>query len=210
MPRAFDETERETVRTALLDAGTALLGRYGIAKTGVDDIVRDAGVAKGTFYAFWPSKDAFVFACMERIEEQIQADVIGPELAEAADPADAIGRMFVRTLDLIADYPLLRDFLDPDVIRRLARGVPPEMMAAHVEKDSRETAAMMEGWKAVGFDPGIPPEVFDGLYKGLMMMSLHRKIIGDAVFPRAIETLGRILTAGLRSLDAERKEENRR
>src|SRR5215469_10283501 len=40
----------------ILDALATLIARWGYGKTTVDDIAREAGVAKGTVYLHWPSK----------------------------------------------------------------------------------------------------------------------------------------------------------
>ena len=205
MPRAFSEKEKEAVRESLLGAGEKLLGRLGITKTSVEDVTREAGVAKGTFYAFWPTKEAFVFACIERTELRIQDEFLAPVLAHPGGPARAIGSLIPRILGLFEDYPLLRDLLDPEVFARLYRRIPAEMQEAHREKDRMEISDMLGAWKGAGFDPGIPPGVFDGLMKAFMMVSLHKDVIGEDIYPEVVETLGRIVSAGVQALSDERK-----
>jgi AcrR family transcriptional regulator len=55
----------------LLDAGLALFTERGIAHTTISEIVQRAGVAQGTFYLHFPSKDALLFALQDRVEERI-------------------------------------------------------------------------------------------------------------------------------------------
>ncbi|MFC2079117.1 TetR/AcrR family transcriptional regulator [Candidatus Bipolaricaulota bacterium] len=57
MPRAFTEEEKGRIRTSLIDAGRACFLKYGISKTTIDDLVKLAGIAKGTFYRFFTSKE---------------------------------------------------------------------------------------------------------------------------------------------------------
>lgn len=45
-------------REAILAAALALFGRYGYRRTSIDDIAREAGVAKGTVYLYVESKEA--------------------------------------------------------------------------------------------------------------------------------------------------------
>ncbi|TVT54024.1 MAG: TetR family transcriptional regulator [Azoarcus sp. PHD] len=49
---------RET-REALCRAGLAALTQKGFSATGIDEILKTAGVPKGSFYNFFPSKEAF-------------------------------------------------------------------------------------------------------------------------------------------------------
>src|SRR5439155_18055211 len=67
----------------ILDALAALIARWGYGKTTVDDIAREAGVAKGTVYLHWPTKGAMLHALIEREEHQWNAIVAA---RMAADP----------------------------------------------------------------------------------------------------------------------------
>ena len=58
MPRAFTETEKETIRARLIESGRACFGRYGLAKTTVEDLVKPVGIAKASFYLFFDSKES--------------------------------------------------------------------------------------------------------------------------------------------------------
>jgi len=205
MARAFDEKERAVVEKTVLDAGTELFGLSGFEKTSIDEITRKAGVAKGTFYSFWPSKEAFFFACLERAELQFQEEVILPLLSSGSHPADALGCILRESFSLAEEYPIISQAMDADLIRRLSRKLPPEVLEEHMHKDRGEFADIISTWDAGKFNPGIAPEVFDGLFKGLMMMSLHRDIIGEDVYDDVIRTMSRILSSGLKALSDERK-----
>ena len=74
---------RQSRRQALLDAALAVFSERGVAAASVDDIVRAAGSAKGTFYLYFDSKDAIVNAVAEGMVEGV-----GDALESAAtDPA---------------------------------------------------------------------------------------------------------------------------
>jgi AcrR family transcriptional regulator len=61
MPRTFTETEVEVIRKQLLEKGSHCFSRYGLRKTGIEDITKLVGIGKGTFYNFFNSKeDLFV------------------------------------------------------------------------------------------------------------------------------------------------------
>ena len=205
LARAFDEKERLIVKKTCLDAGTEFFGQNGFEKTSIDEITRKAGVAKGTFYTFWPSKESFFFACLERAELQFQEEVILPLLSSPGHPADILGCILSELFALTEEYPIIRQAMDPDLIRRLSRKLPPKVLEEHIRKDRGEFAGIMSAWDPQVFNPGISPEVFDGLFKGLLMMSLHRNIIGDDVYSDVINTISRIFSSGLKTLSDERE-----
>lgn len=58
-------------RDDLLDAAIQRFAANGVAATSVDDIVRAAGVAKGTFYLYFATRDDIVTAVAERLVEGV-------------------------------------------------------------------------------------------------------------------------------------------
>ncbi len=56
---------REGTREKLIRCGTELLSEHGFHVTGIDDVLRMAGVPKGSFYHFFPSKQAFADAVIQ-------------------------------------------------------------------------------------------------------------------------------------------------
>ncbi|SDT13557.1 acrylate utilization transcriptional regulator AcuR [Pseudomonas oryzae] len=64
-PPKLDRDNRET-REALLHAGMRLLTEQGFLSTGIDTVLREVGVPKGSFYHYFASKEAFGLAVLER------------------------------------------------------------------------------------------------------------------------------------------------
>lgn len=73
-------------RDELLEAAERLLIAQGVARTTVDEIAAAAGVAKGTFYLYFASKDAAIDA----LREKFTADV-ARELEAIVSPAERSG-----------------------------------------------------------------------------------------------------------------------
>lgn len=61
MPQIFDKIGRDKMREQLLEAGFKLIKKHGLKKTSISDIAKMAGIATGTFYNFFPSKEEFVY-----------------------------------------------------------------------------------------------------------------------------------------------------
>ena len=73
-PRTTDKHQR---RAQLVTAAAETFARQGVAATSVADIVRSAGVAQGTFYLYFPSKDDVILAVVETVAESILAGLQG-------------------------------------------------------------------------------------------------------------------------------------
>lgn len=61
MPQIFNKIGRDKIRENLFESGFELIKKFGFKKTSIADISRNAGIATGTFYNFFPSKEEFVY-----------------------------------------------------------------------------------------------------------------------------------------------------
>jgi TetR/AcrR family transcriptional repressor of nem operon len=64
-------------RHALLDSGLTLAERVALSALSVDEIVRGAGVAKGTFYVHFKDRTAYLVAMHRQFHDQLYAAIIG-------------------------------------------------------------------------------------------------------------------------------------
>lgn len=71
----------------ILDAAARLLLRYGHDRTTIGDVAREAGVAKGSVYAHWRSRDALFLALLRR-EQAAMLQQVRERLRTAGRPAD--------------------------------------------------------------------------------------------------------------------------
>lgn len=92
------EQKKEQKKKNLLEAAYQLFLEKGVAKTSVDEIVKGANVAKGTFYLYFHDKEHL----LQQLAYQISAQVLskGYEYVHT-----------VRTGDFVADVILLIDYV---------------------------------------------------------------------------------------------------
>lgn len=93
----------------ILDTAAALLRRWGYNKTTVDDIARHAGVAKGTIYLHWKTREDLFIALFAR-EERRLAEEIKQHIE--GDPDSPALRGFIKHTSLAFMHnPLMRALL---------------------------------------------------------------------------------------------------
>jgi AcrR family transcriptional regulator len=108
---------RQEVRAdAILDAASELIQRWGYNKTTVDDIARKAGVAKGTIYLHWKTRDDLFQALMAR-ETRVITEDIQQRIANDPEGATLHGST-KHSLLASAQYPLMKAILlrDSDML----------------------------------------------------------------------------------------------
>ncbi len=92
-------------RQTLLDAGRALFAARAFDAVAIDDIVAQAGVAKGTFYNHFDDKDALLAAIVADIRAAIEAR-IGAMNEGITDPPVRIARAICVYVARAVDQPL--------------------------------------------------------------------------------------------------------
>jgi len=80
-----DATARPTARDRILETAYELFARHGIQAIGVDEIIRQADVAKATFYNHFPSKNDLVLEFLNLREERWTKTWIDGEARHRAD-----------------------------------------------------------------------------------------------------------------------------
>lgn len=144
----------EATRQKLLDAAEALFGQSGFHSTSVTDITRRAGVAQGTFYLYFASKEE-VFAELirhlsHRLRSAIREDTAGVRGRLAVEEAGL--RSFLRFAAEHRDlYRIVFEsqYIDPELFRwyyeRIARayaaGLESAMEAGEIRRLDAETVA---------------------------------------------------------------------
>lgn len=118
--RTEDDARRRERAERILDAASALILRWGYNKTTIDDVARQAGVAKGTIYLHWKTREDLFAALMKR-ERAALADDFQRRIAAEATGATLRGVLKHSALALMA-RPLLKAVLlrDLDVVGKLA------------------------------------------------------------------------------------------
>lgn len=62
--------EKKDTRTDIIRVGTDLISRQGFNATGIDAILKEAGVPKGSFYHYFKSKEEFGLAVIDHFAER--------------------------------------------------------------------------------------------------------------------------------------------
>lgn len=167
MPRAFNESERGRIRARLIEAGKRAINRAGIKSLVVDDVARDAGISKGSFYSFFPSREDFILSVFEAWETQYRGELLRRISESAGSARERMTDFFLGAFEMIEKEPGLTS-LGMREVERLVEALPPERVAAHQANDNRVLEEAFSAWAKQGLIdmgalaglPGIPAALF--------------------------------------------------
>ncbi|WP_255149331.1 TetR/AcrR family transcriptional regulator [Halorarius halobius] len=173
----FSDAERERIERDLLAAGRERFTRYGLSKTTVAELTDDAGIATGTFYRFFDSKEALYVAVLEREGERVAAEVLPPLSWD--DPEAGLRAFLGRVCDEIETNPLTRQLLVGDEYDRLRDAVDDSNLTEARQADLALVRPFVERWQAAGRLPDADPDVVAGAVRAATFVTLHREEVGD-------------------------------
>lgn len=179
------ERRRAQSRRTLLAAAHVLFARHGAEAPTIDDVIAEAGVARGTFYNHFKTRDELFRAVADDLAAAIN-ERLDVALAGMVDPAErlALGfRVFARyaAAEPARGWILLRTM-------PLLGGVNPRV----TEQVRREFAAGVDG----GRFPALPMPVAFDLGMGLQLRIIYR-LLAERAGTEAVDQAARALLIAL-------------
>jgi AcrR family transcriptional regulator len=181
MPRHFDDRERSAIRAALLKKGRELFARQGLAKVSVDELCTEVRIAKGSFYAFFSSKEELFLSIIKEDEASMRQEISGILADTSLAPREQFKRLYAAQLEALERYPMLRAASRPETYTLLSRRLPPE--ALEDDRDEEFIAGLIQGWKSRGFECRYTVRQLVDLSRAIFFVYLHREDgqLGDSL-----------------------------
>ena len=151
MDSAFHLLGAKTPRTArgqrtmrkILDAAREEFGERGYSESSIVGITQRAGVALGTFYTYFDSKEALFQALVRDMSNQVR-DNVGPALSGASDGLDGERRALEAFLKFARDHRDIYRIIDESEF------VEPAVYREHYETTATRIAARLAAARARG------------------------------------------------------------
>ncbi len=163
------ERGRRTMR-AILDAAAIEFGDNGFHQASISDITRRAGVALGSFYTYFDSKDAVFRALVRDMSDQVR-DHVAPAILSAPDQIAAEQAGLREFISFVRDHKEIyriideSEFVDPESFRlhyaTTADRITHRLRKAADRGEVKGDVSEVHGWAIMGMN------VFLGLRYGV-------------------------------------------
>jgi len=198
MPRAFTPEEREKIESRLIAAGKRLINKAGIRFLVVDDIAREAGISKGSFYSFHPSREEFILAVFESWEKEHRGALIRDVVDGEGSVREKLERFFIGAFRILEKEPGLATLGVKD-IQMIMERLPPERIEAHKAADERALAEAFGGRAGMERFPPTLLSALQGLAPALFAIALHREEFPPESYQATVRLLSEALAARIAS-----------
>lgn len=196
MPRIFSEEEIKLIQENLMLKGKELFGIHGLKKTSISDLTNAVGIAQGSFYKFFDSKESLFMAILEK-EENFRDEYMNNLIKEDLSFYELIRNLFATTFQHVDDNPIFQRLYKDNTYEVLMRKLPEKQMEAHRKQDEEAMLPLLKELKAKGLSPDVDLETLTGLFRALFLLTLHKKEIGYEIYPKVNTLLIEVIARGL-------------
>jgi len=196
MPRAFSDFERERLRGRLIEAGKRAINRSGTRALVVDEVTREAGISKGSFYSFFSSKEDFVLSVLEDWENRYRSELFAILTEGSGSATERFEQFFSGIRGLFDREPGLAKLGFVDVLEIMDR-LPPERLATHQANDESRIAEAARSWVDAGLIEATDLPAIPGLLDALFVLAMHRDDFRPGAYEPALQLLSEALAQRL-------------
>ena len=182
MVKGFSTEEKQRIRGALIEKGRELFGAYGLKKTSIADLTDDLGIAQGSFYLFFPSKEMLYFEVLEEEEKYIKEKVL--TFLQEGDNAGQteFAEVLFNSISLVEHYPIIYRLFTTDDYQLMLRKLPQEKLEEHALQDTFDFTPLLKMWAEEGKTKDWDPQLITGVIRSYMLLLIHKQEIGETVF----------------------------
>lgn len=186
MPRKFTEYERTIIREKLRNAARSHLSQYGIRKTTVDDLTGSAGIAKGSFYQFYESKEQLFLDVIYLFHDQMQDSLLTRiEKIRTTLTADKLTDL-IYSLFLEVKSSFMYPLLQSGELAGLIRMLPDESVITHTAQDDFNLKQLLDMFPELSTKK---LEIYSAALRGVFFTMFYKRELGVEVFPDALRTM---------------------
>lgn len=202
MTPRFTEREREVIREHLLDSGHRRFSTAGLQKTSVEELATDAGIAKGSFYAFFGSKEELFIAVNARLARQKSELAAAEAYSAGAAGAEALRAFIVNGAKAMADGTSQGHLLFREEDAEIAmRKLTPEVVMRYVNAGEHWLTPAARVWQEHGLAQNLDPEVLAEVVAMVTFLPLNPGIQRgprfDEAFSHVVDAVVGQLSAGM-------------
>ncbi len=197
MPKHFTDNEREKIIAQLHKAGFDQFTAKGIRAVRIDDLCQLVGIAKGSFYLFFKSKEDLFMAIAEKRDETYQEKIKQIADDHTGTSREFVGKLFLYLIDGIETDPLMDVMQRPGEFEYLLRKLPQARIVEHQKGEAAFFRNLTPGWVKRGLIADIDGNLINELTLPVVCVATRRDLLPPKDYQSSLEHLQFLFSAKL-------------
>lgn len=188
----------------ILNCGKELFSSKGFKDTNVTDITKMAGIATGTFYIYYPSKDKLFMEIFLQENIKLKKNMM-KSINLKNDPVVVMKEMMLKNQKGMNSNPILKEWYNKEVFSRIEQNYRMENGLEYVDFLYDSFIKIVKQWQTEGkIRNDIDAEMIMAIFTALINIDTHKEEVGFQYFPQILDYLVEFTMKGL--MDNPKKE----
>ena len=187
----------EDKKADIFNCGKELFSSKGFKDTNVSDITKMAGIAVGTFYKYYSSKEKLFLEIFQNENVMLKQSIMkSVDLNE--EPISLIKKLMSLNISGMNSNPILREWYNRDVFSKIEQEYREDNGVAKFDFVYNIFFELVNKWQAEGkIRKDIDGELIMGFFLSIINIDNHKEEIGLQHFPHIIDYLAEFIMKGL-------------
>jgi AcrR family transcriptional regulator len=185
------------IKARIKESGKKLFSDKGYKDTNVAEITKIAGVATGTFYNYYPSKDKLFIEIYLEENTKLKKSIMDSVHLEG-DPITVMKEMMLLNYRGMNSNPILKEWYNKEVFHKIERNFREEKGLDSVDFLYGSFIEIVKKWQNERkMRNDIDAEMIMAIFTALINIDTHKEEIGLQYFPQVLEYLTKFIMEGL-------------
>ena len=191
-------------KNEILKSARELFEKKGFKDTNVSEITKNAGMATGTFYSYYSSKDKLFMDTFKEENIRLKKEVV-ESINIDDDPVTVVGIM-MHLNDLgMKSNPILKEWYNREVFSKIEKAYKEENGIDKLDFMYNSFIEVIRIWQSKGkIRKDIDAEMIMVIFGALINVYTHKEDVGIQYFPKVMEYLAEFTMKGLMDCTNER------
>lgn len=184
-------------KQTLLNSAKDLFSTLGFKRTNVSKITEKAGMATGTFYNYFESKDEIFMTIYLDENKKLKTDIFS-KINLDDNPMAVMGKLMELNFLGMMGNPILKQWYDREVFMKIEENFRESKGLDNIDFLYDDFIKVVIYWQENGrMRADIKPEMIMAIFNALINIDLHKEEIGIEYFPDVTQYVSEFVMIGL-------------
>ncbi|OBZ15037.1 transcriptional regulator [Bacillus sp. FJAT-27264] len=187
----------EDKKTLIYDCGKEIFSNKGFKDTNVSDITKRAGIAVGTFYNYYPSKEKLFMDIFLKENVKLKENCM-QSLDMSLHPLTVIRQMMALNMEGMLANPILKEWYNKSVFGKIEQVYREETGIQVMDFLYESFLEIVTQWQADGkMRSDIDSKMIMMVFAAMINVDTHKEEIGLEYFPQLLDCMMELIMKGL-------------
>ena len=190
----------QNTKEEIFNTSRELFIEKGFKETGISEITKKVGIAVGTFYKFYSSKEELFMDIFIKEDQALKKEIMN-SIDFQGDITEILIELIPSLLEGMKENPILKEWYSKENYKAIINKLEKPYLEISGQEDVFYNFFLdiVEKWQIEGkLNKNMDREYILALFNSLAFIELHRDEIGEEYFPKLLKDITSFIVKGLK------------